>query len=34
MYAKERVKNPVDIISTPLTVNQMREQIDHVYEFT
>tara|TARA_R110001592_G_scaffold51221_1_gene157825 strand:+ start:6159 stop:7115 length:957 start_codon:yes stop_codon:yes gene_type:complete len=28
MYAKERVKNPVDIISTPLTVNQMREQID------
>ena len=27
-YAKERVKNPVDIISTPLTVNQMREQID------
>ena len=28
MYAKERVKNPVDIISTPLTVNQMREQIN------
>ena len=28
MYAKERVKNPVDIISTPLTVNQMREQVD------
>ena len=28
LYAKERVKNPVDIISTPLTVNQMREQID------
>ena len=27
-YAKERVKNPVDIISTPMTVNQMREQID------
>ena len=27
-YAKERVKYPVDIISTPLTVNQMREQID------
>jgi len=28
MYAKERVKNPVDIVSTPLTVNQMREQVD------
>ena len=28
MYAKERIKNPVDIISTPMTVNQMREQID------
>ena len=28
MYARERVKNPVDIISTPLTVNQMREQVD------
>jgi hypothetical protein len=27
-YAKERVKYPVDIISTPLTVNQMREQVD------
>jgi len=27
-YAKERVKNPVDIISRPMTVNQMREQID------
>lgn len=27
-YAKERVKYPVDIISTPQTVNQMREQID------
>ncbi len=27
-YAKERVKYPVDIISTPMTVNQMREQID------
>ena len=26
--AKERVKNPVDIISIPMTVNQMREQID------
>ena len=28
MYAKDRVKSPVDIISTPMTVNQMREQID------
>ena len=28
MYAKERIKNPVDIISTPMTVNQMREQVD------
>lgn len=27
-YAKGRVKYPVDIISTPMTVNQMREQID------
>ena len=27
-YAKERVTNPVDIVSTPMTVNQMREQID------
>ena len=27
-YAKTRVKNPVDIISTPMTVNQMREQVD------
>jgi hypothetical protein len=27
-YAKERVKHPVDIVSTPMTVNQMREQID------
>ena len=27
-YAKERVKYPVDIISTPMTVNQMRDQID------
>ena len=27
-YAKDRVKNPVDIISRPMTVNQMREQID------
>jgi len=28
LYAKERVKSPVDIIQTPMTVNQMREQID------
>ena len=28
MYAKDRVKSPVDIISTPMTVNQMREQVD------
>tara|TARA_Y100000401_G_scaffold114788_1_gene117335 strand:- start:967 stop:1911 length:945 start_codon:yes stop_codon:yes gene_type:complete len=27
-YAKSRVKHPVDIISTPMTVNQMREQVD------
>ena len=27
-YAKERIKHPVDIVSTPMTVNQMREQID------
>ena len=27
-YAKERVKYPVDVVSQPLTVNQMREQID------
>mgnify|MGYP004446949419 FL=1 len=27
-YAKDRVKNPVDIISRPMTVNQMREQLD------
>lgn len=27
-YAKTRVTNPIDIISTPMTVNQMREQID------
>ena len=27
-YAKERVKFPIDIISTPMTVNQMREQLD------
>jgi replicative DNA helicase len=27
-YAKKRVTNPVDIISRPMTVNQMREQLD------
>ena len=27
-YAKTRVKYPVDVISTTLTVNQMREQVD------
>jgi len=27
-YAKGRVKYPVDVISTPMTVNQMREQVD------
>jgi replicative DNA helicase len=27
-YAKERVKYPVDVVSTPLTVNQLREQVD------
>lgn len=27
-YAKERVKYPVDIVSKPMTVNQMRDQID------
>ena len=31
-YAKERVKYPVDIISTPMTVNQMREQVDMYME--
>ena len=28
LYAKDRVKSPVDIISRPMTVNQMREQVD------
>ena len=32
LYAKERVKYPVDIVSTPMTVNQMREQIDRYME--
>lgn len=27
-YAKKRVKYPIDVIGTPLTVNQMRDQID------
>ena len=27
-YAKDRIKSPVDIISTPMTVNQMRDQVD------
>jgi replicative DNA helicase len=31
-YAKLRVKYPVDVISTPMTVNQMREQIDMYME--
>ena len=31
-YAKGRIKNPVDIISTPMTVNQMREQLDAYME--
>jgi replicative DNA helicase len=28
-YSKERIKYPVDIVSTPMTVNQMRETVDH-----
>ena len=32
VYAKDRVKSPVDIISTPMTVNQMREQLDMYME--
>jgi len=27
-YAKQRVGNPVDVIGTPMTVNQMRDQVD------
>lgn len=27
-YAKKRVQYPIDVVSTPLTVNQMKEQID------
>ena len=28
LYAKDRIKYPVDIIQVPMTVNQMREQVD------
>ena len=28
IYAKDRIKSPVDIITTPMTVNQMRDQVD------
>jgi replicative DNA helicase len=28
MYAKDRIKSPVDQITTPMTVNQMRDQVD------
>jgi replicative DNA helicase len=28
LYAKDRIKSPVDIITTPMTVNQMRDQVD------
>ena len=28
-YSKERIKYPVDIVSTPMTVNQMRETLDN-----
>ena len=31
-HAKDRIKYPVDIISTPMTVNQMREQLDMYME--
>jgi|TARA_R110000744_G_scaffold32725_1_gene76513 replicative DNA helicase len=31
-HAKERIKSPVDIVSTPMTVNQMRETIDQYME--
>ena len=27
-HAKNRIKSPVDIITTPMTVNQMRDQVD------
>ena len=28
VYAKDRIKSPVDQITTPMTVNQMRDQVD------
>ena len=28
IYAKDRIKSPVDQITTPMTVNQMRDQVD------
>ena len=28
MYSKHRIKSPVDQITTPMTVNQMRDQVD------
>ena len=28
LYAKDRIKSPVDLITTPMTVNQMRDQVD------
>ena len=28
MYSKDRIKSPVDQITTPMTVNQMRDQVD------
>jgi replicative DNA helicase len=31
-YSKERIKYPVDIVSTPMTVNQMRETVDRYME--
>tara|TARA_R110001592_G_scaffold34077_3_gene117367 strand:- start:671 stop:1624 length:954 start_codon:yes stop_codon:yes gene_type:complete len=31
-YSKERIKYPVDIVSTPMTVNQMRETVDKYME--
>jgi replicative DNA helicase len=32
LYATERVKSPIDIIQVPMTVNQMRDQIDMYME--
>ena len=31
-YAKQKVQYPIDIVSTPMTVNQMREQVDMYME--